>query len=159
MIITSIAIEHIHKDIARNISSAPKEFRLFGYTSSEYLDVTDEVDFSESAIYINDSDEGLMLLAAGTYIIPSEGQNYTPSQRFPVDTHRLPIRVVKLFIESNYGNNDFTCLYRLKIHGTPVPSSWSSSATIGTDRLDSSRGYEDSEVGLDTPINSYSEQQ
>ena len=123
MIISSIAIEHIHKNIARNISSAPREFRLFGYTSADYLGVTDEVDFGESDVYINDSDEGLMLLAAGVYVIPQEpGQGYSTSQRFPVDTHRLPIRVVKLFIESNYGNSDFTCLYRLKIYGTPAPA-------------------------------------
>lgn len=39
--VTSIVIEHIGRDVARNIHSAPHEFVALGYTDLEHLDVAE----------------------------------------------------------------------------------------------------------------------
>mgnify|MGYP003386114710 CR=1 FL=1 len=62
--------------------------------------------------------EGRSLLAYGNY-----GINYIAEgghvQTFPVTSARpMLTHIVKLNVLSNYGNDDFTCLYRFKVHGT-----------------------------------------
>ena len=68
------------------------------------------------------------VLAEGSYNIDIDSNTNTPntntntsineiSQTFPVLDRNLFVQVVKLHILSNYGNDDFTCLYRFKIHG------------------------------------------
>lgn len=66
------------------------------------------------------------MLAQGSYIIDINNEKSSVnvnvesdgvSQSYPVADNIPFVQVVKLYIKSNYGNKDFTCLYRFKVHG------------------------------------------
>lgn len=47
-------------------------------------------------------------------------ENSTALQYFPVqniEENKIPYKVVELRIESNHGNEKYTCLYRFRVHG------------------------------------------
>ncbi|XP_054168050.1 SUN domain-containing protein 1-like [Oppia nitens] len=90
--------EHISKQISRdgNIDSAPKEFQV------RALD--DETDTT-----------GHLL---GNYVYED---NNTPMQYFAVeDPNPRAVELIELVILSNHGHNDYTCLYRFRIHGKRI---------------------------------------
>ncbi|XP_077979458.1 SUN domain-containing protein 1-like [Glandiceps talaboti] len=92
---TSFSLEHIPKSLSPNgnIDSAPREFSVWG--------LDDEFQH-----------EGTHL---GSYTYEDEG---APLQFFPV-TNPEPgaYPIIELKINSNYGNLEFTCLYRFRVHG------------------------------------------
>lgn len=48
--------------------------------------------------------------------------NTTALQYFPVQNREnmaVAYQIVELRVESNHGNEDYSCLYRFRIHGTP----------------------------------------
>lgn len=55
------------------------------------------------------------LLARGTYNISG---TYASSQTFQVNKTRELTEFVSLKILNNHGNSNYTCLYRLRVHGT-----------------------------------------
>eukprot|EP01038_Epipyxis_sp_PR26KG_P005043 gene5043-7037_t len=90
----SMSIDHISSDEAININTAPKDFKLFGFTS-----------------FVSPP----KLLVSGSYELNSH-----PVQNFPLNytaNANNTYKFFKLEIQSNHGNNDYTCLYRLRIHG------------------------------------------
>ncbi|RWS22189.1 SUN domain-containing protein 1-like protein [Leptotrombidium deliense] len=95
---TSFTYEHISKQISRdgNINSAPREFQVRG--------LKDE----------NDK-EGELL---GSYYYEDNGM---PLQNFAV-THPnpKPYIYIELVITSNHGHDEYTCLYRFRVHGKPI---------------------------------------
>lgn len=46
-----------------------------------------------------------------------------PLQYFPVQNKTIvvPYEFVEMKIESNHGNGNYTCLYRVRVHGIPLP--------------------------------------
>ena len=63
------------------------------------------------------------LIAKGRYEING---NSAAVQNFKVidDSHRQadqPFQAVSLRVLSNHGNPSFTCLYRFRVHGIPLP--------------------------------------
>lgn len=95
---TGFTLEHIPKSLAPSgeIDSAPKDFTVLGL-ESEY------------------DDKGVSL---GNYTYQDEG---TPMQYFPVQLagSPKPFNLYELRILGNYGNQEYTCLYRFRIHGKP----------------------------------------
>ncbi|KAI3365536.1 hypothetical protein L3Q82_010608 [Scortum barcoo] len=96
--ITHVTIGHIAKSQSPHgdIRSAPREFSVYGMK--------------------NIDEEEIKL---GTLVYEQEG---TPYQTFelPVSTTNADkgvFRYVKLEIESNWGNTDYTCLYSFRVHG------------------------------------------
>lgn len=55
------------------------------------------------------------LLARGTYNISG---TYASSQIFKATVSPEPTEFVSLKILNNHGNNNYTCVYRLRVHGT-----------------------------------------
>lgn len=55
------------------------------------------------------------LLARGTYNISG---TYASSQMFQVNKTRELTEFISLKILNNHGNSNYTCLYRLRVHGT-----------------------------------------
>lgn len=95
---SGFSMEHIPKSLSPtgNIDSAPKEFSVWGLTLEE-------------------KDEGKLL---GEYTYDSDGD---PLQYFPVQiVSEDYFSVVELKILSNWGNQKYTCLYRFRVHGTPL---------------------------------------
>jgi len=98
--ILTVALEHPPKTITSNLGSALKEFRVFGYRDFE--------NFSEP-----------YYLGEFVYDIDS----ISPVQEFKVETltddnQPIPeLAVVTLAVDSNWGHEHYTCLYRFRVHG------------------------------------------
>jgi hypothetical protein len=91
--ITAISIDHIPKNEAINISSAVKNFRLTGGI---------------------DQAMDQRVLVEGSYSI-DDGALF--SQTFALPARTTPLQYLKFEILSNHGHDDFTCLYRIRVHG------------------------------------------
>jgi hypothetical protein len=96
----SFTIEHIPKElsITGNINSAPRNFSIYGYHSKDEISV----------------DKSILL---GHYSYDSEVDK--PIQLFNVQYpyNERGISVIEVKITSNSGNPDFTCLYKVRVHG------------------------------------------
>lgn len=93
---TSFTYEHIRKQLTPglNIDSAPKHFRIKSLK--------------------NENDRDGLLLGEYEY-----DQNGKPMQQFKVQNpDPVPTQFIELFVQSNHGELHFTCLYRLRVHGT-----------------------------------------
>ncbi|XP_060555022.1 uncharacterized protein LOC132715927 [Ruditapes philippinarum] len=95
---SGFTLEHIPKSLAPSgeIDSAPKNFTVLGL-ESEY------------------DDHGVSL---GNYTYNDNGK---PMQFFPIQVKGQvkPFYMYELRIVNNYGNQEYTCLYRFRIHGKP----------------------------------------
>ncbi|XP_068100698.1 SUN domain-containing protein 1 isoform X4 [Hyperolius riggenbachi] len=95
---TAFSLEHIPKSLSPtgNITSAPKDFAVYGL-EDEY------------------QEDGTLLVQS---VYDEEGESL---QSFRVtEENEKPFLIVELRILSNWGNADYTCLYRFRAHGTPV---------------------------------------
>uniref|UniRef100_A0A8B9JJC0 Si:dkey-92f12.2 n=1 Tax=Astyanax mexicanus TaxID=7994 RepID=A0A8B9JJC0_ASTMX len=97
--ITHVTLEHLPRVLSPtgHINSAPKDFAVYGMT---------------------DENEGGKLLGRFTY--DQEGE--------PIQTFKIPVSanevywLVELRILSNWGNPEYTCIYRFRVHGQPWTS-------------------------------------
>uniref|UniRef100_A0A672TX04 Sad1 and UNC84 domain containing 1 n=1 Tax=Strigops habroptila TaxID=2489341 RepID=A0A672TX04_STRHB len=92
---TGFTLEHIPKTLSPTgtITSAPRKFSVYGL-DDEY------------------QESGTLL---GHYVYDQEGE---PLQMFPVMmNHQNAFQLVELKVLSNWGNEDYTCLYRFRVHG------------------------------------------
>ncbi|KAH7404006.1 hypothetical protein KP509_15G005200 [Ceratopteris richardii] len=99
----AFSLEHVAKNAAYDISSAPKEFRVFGWLDSFRKDNAAQHFMSQ------------VMLGSFVYDI-----NKTNVQTFPVPvelTGKL-VNLVRLEILSNYGSSSHTCIYRFRVHGS-----------------------------------------
>lgn len=95
---TSFTVEHLPKELATSgsLDSAPRDFHILGLDSE-----TDQVG---------------KLLGKYTYDIDGE-----PLQHFIVqDPDPGSFRFIEMKILSNHGHLEYTCLYRLRVHGVPT---------------------------------------
>ncbi|OAV95964.1 hypothetical protein PTTG_03232 [Puccinia triticina 1-1 BBBD Race 1] len=93
--VEGIIICHVLRSLAYDIQTAPKKFELWGLDR------------------LRPNGEG-SLLVEGTYSI-SSSEN---TQYFPVPQTKSKVySEVLLKITSNHGNLDFTCIYRVQVHG------------------------------------------
>ncbi|XP_030066684.1 SUN domain-containing protein 2 [Microcaecilia unicolor] len=94
---TSVTLDHISKSLSpkRSISSAPKEFAVFG--------------LDEETVQ-----EGTLL---GKFTYNKDGD---PIQTFQLQ-EKVPAvyQIVELRILSNWGHPEYTCIYRFRVHGEP----------------------------------------
>uniref|UniRef100_A0A8C6T7T6 SUN domain-containing protein n=1 Tax=Neogobius melanostomus TaxID=47308 RepID=A0A8C6T7T6_9GOBI len=95
--ISHVTIGHITKDQSPTgeITTAPKLFSVYGMETS-------------------DDNETLL----GRFEYDASGPAF---QTFSVDSAvQGTFKDVRLNVESNWGNTEYTCLYNFKVHGTPV---------------------------------------
>ncbi|XP_024258479.2 SUN domain-containing protein 3-like isoform X2 [Oncorhynchus tshawytscha] len=91
--VTHVTMEHISTAISPtgHIDSAPKDFAVYGMTTN--------------------SEEGTRL---GTFMFNQAGD---PIQTFKLPNPNSVYRYVELRILSNWGHQDYTCVYRFRVHG------------------------------------------
>ncbi|XP_012271483.2 SUN domain-containing protein 1 [Orussus abietinus] len=95
--ISGVSLEHISASISPtgDTSTAPRDFCVWGLED------------------VNDS-EGFLL---GHFTYDNQGP---PVQYFEVENKpRKAYEIVELTVHSNSGNPEFTCIYRIRVHGTP----------------------------------------
>ncbi|XP_044085344.1 SUN domain-containing protein 2 isoform X2 [Neovison vison] len=95
---TAVTLEHVPKSLSPNstISSAPKDFSIFG--------------FDEDLQH-----EGTLL---GQFTYDQDGE---PIQTFYFqDPKMATYQVVELRISTNWGHPEYTCIYRFRVHGEPA---------------------------------------
>lgn len=97
--VSGFTIEHAAKSILPNgeMRSAPKKFNVWGFLDE------------------NDSDPVMF----GDYEFAASDDSL---QYFPVQstTIQAPYEYVELRVHSNHGQLEYTCLYRFRVHGTPL---------------------------------------
>jgi hypothetical protein len=99
---SSFSIDHVPSSISPDYSSAPRNISVFGYeherAEAELL-VNYEYDINKSAV-----------------------QNFEVTNPSTVRKTRA-FRVFMLRVYSNYGNDEYTCVYRFRIHGERLTNS------------------------------------
>ncbi|XP_049627523.1 SUN domain-containing protein 2 [Suncus etruscus] len=95
---TAVTLEHVPKSLSpnRTISSAPRDFAVFGF----------DEDLQQ---------EGTLL---GQFTYDQDGE---PIQTFYFqDPQMASYQVVELRILTNWGHPEYTCIYRFRVHGEPT---------------------------------------
>eukprot|EP01018_Ginkgo_biloba_P038110 Gb_33230 [translate_table: standard] len=107
----AVTLEHVAKSVAYDKSSAPKDFRIFGWLSEHKEDASVEA-------------EQMFLLGEFSYDLEkSSAQTFN----LPVESTGKLVNMIKLDVLSNHGSPSHTCIYRLRVHGSK-PSSFTPTA-------------------------------
>jgi len=137
--ISSVTIDHPSRDIAYDISPAPKRIRVWGVVDGEdnlaRLQAYREELSARKDVGTLSPEEEDELNAAEPARLPHEFKllqiatfNYDINAVSNIQTFEVPERIQRLGIDigvvlfdiqSNHGNEDYTCLYRVRVHGTP----------------------------------------
>jgi len=138
-IISDITIDHVAKEVAFDLSTAPREMEVWGQVegkdnlekvtawraeqamrrraAEEAGEAISEADAEEIYPDTLPGDVPFIRLASFTYDIHA----YSNIQTFPVRQAirdlNLDFGVVVLVIKNNWGKEDYTCLYRFRVHG------------------------------------------
>ncbi|KAF7732349.1 hypothetical protein EC973_005245 [Apophysomyces ossiformis] len=108
--IQQITIEHLTRQMAINLSSAPKDIEVWG------LKRVPGGLFRRTNRPWETKDPNAVFLGSFRYDI----KRSTPIQTFDLDTKDYVIfRAVLIRVVSNWGNDAYTCLYRVRVHGIP----------------------------------------
>lgn len=100
--INAVTLEHVAKSVAYDRSSAPKEFRIFGWLHQKKEEISEET-------------QQMFLLGEFTYDLEkSSAQTFN----LPLDSTGKLVNLIKLDVLSNHGSSSHTCIYRLRVHGS-----------------------------------------
>ncbi|KAH9919952.1 hypothetical protein B0H21DRAFT_702028 [Amylocystis lapponica] len=123
IVVTSVTIEHLPATLARDITTAPRSFVLWGLLDRSALPgpvlrASDDVahnSLPSSLIKHVSHDFVLVVLAEFQYDIWDQQH----VQTFQVQPHYPPVKMdTAIFqIRENWGSDNFTCIYRLRVHG------------------------------------------
>lgn len=95
---TAVTLEHVPKSLSPNstISSAPKDFAIFGF----------DEDLQQEGTHL------------GQFTYDQDGE---PIQTFYFQDPKMSTyQVVELRILTNWGHPEYTCIYRFRVHGEPA---------------------------------------
>ncbi|XP_026468244.1 SUN domain-containing protein 2-like [Ctenocephalides felis] len=98
--VTGFTMEHVPKELVANgnIDSAPRNFSVWG--------LKEEQDQNPSLF--------------GYFEYEYDGPSLQYFQVKSDETNQQYFNIVELRVESNHGNPVFSCLYRFRVHGTPI---------------------------------------
>lgn len=99
----AFSLEHVTKSVAYDVSSAPKDFRVYGW-----LDGYKKGDAAAKSL-----NEVLF----GEFVYDIEKKLVQTFSVLP-DSREVLINTVRLEVLSNYGSPSHTCIYRFRVHGS-----------------------------------------
>lgn len=101
--VQGVTVEHAGKELLVNGTSAPKDIIIYGllnYKRGLFRDTFEKIRLGEARYDIH--------------------SNYTIQTSYLEMLRVSMFEAVLIQIEDNWGNPDYTCLYRVRIHGTPT---------------------------------------
>jgi hypothetical protein len=133
---THVTIEHISKNLAPDYSSAPKKVEFWvrisdpakrAIVEEAAIKASGEKDGASRIMQLEPPEPGRTqkvdkyvreFVKLGTFDYDIEGDT-VQSFELPVDMTNLgaPVDIAAFLVTENYGNDRFTCLYRMKVHG------------------------------------------
>ncbi|KAK7690903.1 hypothetical protein QCA50_006005 [Cerrena zonata] len=151
--VSEVSIDHVPREVASDVRSAPREMEIWGLVEGqenlekvkEWLERKEVLRKEEAEVF----GEPLDGPTAGNEELPPASLPQSPPYirlaNFTYDIHAskhvqtFPVRqeiaelgidfgVVVLLVKSNWGRDEFTCLYRVRVHGQrlmPIPEPWS----------------------------------
>ena len=127
--ITAITIDHVSRLLALDGgASAPRDVEAWGILESD-LEIQQLQYWRRKRSFARDNSDPMpvppspahVFLGAFTY---DAGAGAPAIQTFPVTGEAaaagISLRTVQISILSNYGLREFTCLYRVRVHGDPI---------------------------------------
>jgi SUN domain-containing protein 1/2 len=117
--VNAVTVEHVRGDVAYDLSSAPKVLAVLGWNRTrEPPAFSEKGDMERSAKSLHDFTHGGEYLR---YELKSSELSRGAAQTFAFHATRArAVDHVRFEVRSNYGNAEYTCLYRLRVHGAPV---------------------------------------
>ena len=113
VVVNAVTVEHVHADVAYDLSSAPKQFAVSGWNRTREPPPV-AVGSGRSNKEPHEFNRGPLRYELG-------GELRGATQTFSFDEKNArAVDHVRFTVLSNYGNAEYTCLYRLRVHGTPV---------------------------------------
>ena len=133
---TAITVDHVASVLALDGSaSAPRDVEVWGVLETE-AEQQELARWRRRRAQARRSSSSADAELEPTPIPPSPAHVYLgaftydaspgspPTQTFPISSEgaalSLPLRVIQVNVLSNHGLRDFTCLYRVRVHGDPV---------------------------------------
>lgn len=113
---SDITVEHASKEVALDVSSAPKEFEAWGIVAdpSDLKSIQGE----EMRLVEGDDKIGNMIrLVQAAYDVEATNNIQTFEVDEKIKDLRIPISAVVFKILSNHGNEHLSCLYRVRVGG------------------------------------------
>ncbi|KAG2070788.1 hypothetical protein BDR04DRAFT_1142625 [Suillus decipiens] len=139
VIISDITIDHVAKEVAFDLSTAPKDMEVWGQVegednlakvavwraeqaarreaAKEADETVPEADLEDDYPATLPSDVLFIRLASFTYDIHAPSNIQTFPVRQEVRDLSLDFGIVALVIKDNWGKDGYTCLYRFRVHG------------------------------------------
>lgn len=120
--------EHIPATISYDMRTAPRSLTLLGFIGRPPAAPAVQADEAASTDTGSDTCAGCSAAGPADGVLLGQWQYNVHSthavQTFAVDSAALPaggsIDHVRLVVSSNWGHPGYTCLYRLRMHGTPA---------------------------------------
>jgi SUN domain-containing protein 1/2 len=138
-IISDITIDHVAKEVAFDLGTAPKEMEVWGQVEGkdnlakvaawraeqaarreaamEAGEVVSEADLEDDYPATLPRDVSFIRLTSFTYDIHAPLNIQTFPVRQEVRDLSLDFGIVALVIKDNWGKDGYTCLYRFRVHG------------------------------------------
>ncbi|KAL1924688.1 uncharacterized protein VTP21DRAFT_4342 [Calcarisporiella thermophila] len=134
IVVTDLTVEHVNKDVAIDLGSAPQRIEVWGIKDK---DPRKQVKTEPKTTKGSHEHEALeaekeepldaSLQTARTIMLASFDYDIharSPIQSFSVPRHlhrkELAVRAVQFRIKSNWGNKEYTCIYRVRVHGKEI---------------------------------------
>ncbi|QSL64252.1 hypothetical protein MERGE_000408 [Pneumocystis wakefieldiae] len=118
--LTDITIEHVHSDIAHDISTAPRDIQFWAHIDQPDLQELVIQHTSSQPLNSNPPSKSYFLIATVTYDIFSTYSIQTFPIPAVIQQLNIPVQNVLFRILNNWGNDKFTCLYRIRVHGSKL---------------------------------------
>jgi SUN domain-containing protein 1/2 len=117
----SIMIEHIPKHLSLDSHSAPKDLEVWAVLDGAGDETQGTEDLPDFLVQFRhslpDTKECFVFLSDIVYDVLSVNH----IQNFPLQHKLSHVAVIIIFVKSNWGNDNFTCLYHVHIHGVLYP--------------------------------------
>ncbi|KAF9449514.1 hypothetical protein P691DRAFT_667324 [Macrolepiota fuliginosa MF-IS2] len=133
VVIEEVTIDHVAKENAMDLRSAPRVMEVWGLiegeeNKSKYLEIMEERQKKAGGAEVVDEeypvslprDPPYMRLANFTYDIDAVKNVQTFPVEREIKERGIDFGVVVLRVLDNWGMEEFTCLYRFRVHGTMI---------------------------------------